>query len=247
LRATSITVGVLYLLLAAVAVIAIDLRIVLIPAACASLALCIGGFVVFRRLNGALSIPFPARDDHATLRGHIVLEGIELTFQGYDQELIVAVRIQHLIELLGCLALAGTALYVMTSSLFQGPASGSDIGAYEAELICGAGLAVLEVNLRWFQERWYLRRSYYTVGALLSIDPGFFRRGITYQFLDNQNERRGGCGPFWGRRSDNLVLVLYDPKNPDTNIAHGAFLFHKFNVALIPSRARQKGMLNADR
>jgi hypothetical protein len=242
LRAASLTVGVVYVLVAAAAVIAIDLRIVLIPAACASLVLSVSGFIVFRHLRGALTIPVAATEDHAEIQHHIVIEGVPLVFQGYDQELIVAVRVRHIVELIACATLSGVALYITAfSSLFGGSNSNSEIGAFETELICGAGFAVLLVSLRWFLERRHLRRSYYTIGTLLAVDPGFIRRGITYQFLDNKHERRGGQGPLWGRRNDNAVLVLYDPKNPDTNMAHGAFLFHRFNVALIPSRLRQKG------
>lgn len=240
-RTTALTVGVIYVVVAAIAVIAIDLRIVLIPAACASMALTLGGLIVFRRLGGALALPVPAREDHAELEGSIIIEGTPLTFQGYDQELIVAVRVQHLVELLACIAIAGLALYLMVfSSLIGRPNSELEIGGYEAELICGTGLAVLLVSLRWFQERWRLRSGAYAIGYLLTVDPGFFRRGITYQFFAPPGERRGGHGPLWGRPNDNAVLVIYDPENPDTNAAHGSFVFHRFTLALIPSRARQQ-------
>jgi len=239
LRTTALTVSVVYVVAAAIAVIAIDLRIVLIPAACASLVLTSGGLIVFRRLSGALALPVAARKDHADLQHSIVIEGTELAVQGYDQELIVAVRVQHLVELLACAALAGLALYLMAFSPLIGRSNSElEIGGYEAELICGAGLAVLLVSLRWFQERWRLSSSAYAIGYLLTVDPGFFRRGITYQFFDRKGERRGGHGPLWGRPNDNAVLVLYEPKDPDTNIAHGAFVFHKFALALIPSRGR---------
>ena len=119
------------------------------------------------------------------------------------------------------------------------------IGAYEAELICGIGLAVLVASLRWFAERRILSRSRYTVGILLTRDPGFLRRGITYQYWDNNHDRQGGQGPLWGRGTDNAVLVLYDPKNPDQSTPHGAFLFHKFRLALIPARGRQKAAANS--
>jgi hypothetical protein len=238
-RTTALTVGVVYVVIAAIAVIAIDLRIVLIPAACASLILTLGGLIVFRRLSGALALPVPAREDHAELEGSIIIEGTPLTFQGYDQELIVAVRVQHLVELLACTALAGLALYLMVFSPLIGRSNSElEIGGYEAELICGTGLAVLLVSLRWFQERWRLRSGAYAIGYLLTVDPGFFRRGITYQFFAPAGERRGGHGPLWGRPKDNAVLVLYDPKNPDTNIAHGDFVFHRFALALIPARSR---------
>jgi len=150
-------------------------------------------------------------------------------------------RVRHLLELLACVGLSGIALYVMIFIPITGAGSaGLRIGAYEAELICGIGLAVVLVTLHWFVERRVLHRRHYTIGTLLTRDPGFFRRGITYQFRDNKGERRGGRGPLWGHGNDNAVLVLYDPDDPDSNTVAGAFLFHKFSVTLIPSRNRQE-------
>jgi hypothetical protein len=233
-------VSVCYILLAAVSVVAIDLRIVLIPAACASLALAAAGIFVFRRMSGALAIPWAAMASDVEPQGFVVIEGTPLPFQGYDQELIVMVRVRHLLELLACVVLSGITLYVMIFVPIIGTSSAAlQVGAYEAEFICGVGLAVLLVSLRWFVERRVLGRSHYTIGTLLGRDPGFFRRGITYQFWDNNGERRGGRGPLWGRGDDNAVLVLYDPNDPDANTAHGAFLFHRFNLALISGRHRR--------
>lgn len=234
-------VSVCYILLAAISVVAIDLRIVLIPAACASLALAAGGALVFRRMSGALAIPWPAMSSSSESQGILVVDGAPLPFQGYDQELIVTLRVRHLLELLACVGLSGITLYVMIFVPIAGAGSAElQIGAYEAELICGIGLAVVLVTLRWFVERRVLHRSHYTIGTLLGRDPGFFRRGVTYQFRDNKGERRGGRGPLWERGNENAVLVLYDPDDPDSNTAHGAFLFHKFSVTLIPSRHRQE-------
>jgi len=229
-----------YALLAAVSVVAIDLRIVLIPAACASLALSVAGLLVFRRMGGAVTIPWPATVGLEP-QVPVVIEDTPLSFQGYDQELIVFVRIRHLLELVACVGLSGVTLYVLVFVPIVGASStGLQIGAYEAEFICGEGLAVLLVSLRWFTERRVLSRSHYTVGTLLGRDPGFFRRGITYQFWDNKGERRGGRGPLWGREDANAVIVLYDPNDPDVNTSHGAFLFHRFNLALIPGKHRQR-------
>jgi hypothetical protein len=233
-------ISVCYILLAAVSVVAIDLRVVLIPAACASLALAGAGVLVFRRISGAIAIPWAAIARDVEPQSTVVIEGTPLPFQGYDQELIVALRVRHLAELVACVVLSGVTLYVTIFVPIAGVGSaGLQIGAYEAELICGIGLAVVLVNLRWFVERRVLSRSHYTIGTLLGRDPGFFRRGITYQFWDNKGERRGGRGPLWGRGNDNAVLVLYDPKDPDANTVHGAFLFHRFALALIPARHRR--------
>jgi hypothetical protein len=192
-------------------------------------------------MSGALAIPWPATASNAEPQGTLVIEGAPLPFQGYDQELIVMLRVRHLSELLACVGLSGLTLYVMIFVPIAGAGRAElRIGPYEAELICGTGLAVVLISLRWFVERRILHRSHYTVGTLLGRDPGFFRRGITYQFRDNKGERRGGRGPLWGHGNDNAILVLYDPDDPDSNTAHGAFLFHKFSVTLIPSRHRRE-------
>jgi len=246
LQTTTRVVGVFYILLAAASVVLIDLRIVLIPAACACIILSIAGFLVFRRLSGALAIPWPAARRDSESQGVIVIEETPLPFEGYDQELIVAVQVRHLPELLACIALSAAALWVMFFvPNIEAGVFGLQIGAYEVELICGIGLAVLVASLRWFTERRILSRSRYAIGILLTRDPGFLRRGITYQYWDNKHDRQGGQGPLWGRGSDNAVLVLYDPKNPDQSTTHGAFLFHKFHLALIPARNRKEAVVNS--
>lgn len=234
-------VAIIYVLLAAVAVIAIDLRIVLIPADLVSLACIGGGVLVFRRMSGALSLPWPATETPADELGVAVIDATSLPFLGYEQELIVSVKTKHLPELIGCALLSGATLYFMVfSSVFDAPDSGLQIGAYEAEIICGAGLGVLLLSLRWFTERLLLQRSRYRIGTLIGRDPGFFRRGVTYQFFDQNHERRGGRGPLRGGTNDNAVLVLYDANQPDRNVAHGSFLFHTFAFVLIPSRNRKQ-------
>jgi len=235
-------ISVIYVLLAAVAAIAIDLRLVLIPAACVSISLAGAGIVVFRRWAGALSIPWPAIANEEEQQGVVVIDGTSLPFQGYDQELIVMMRPRHLVELLACVLLAASALYVMIFVLVVGRVSEAlEIGAFETELICIAGLIVLLTSVRWFAERRFLARSHYTIGTLIGADPGFLWRGVTYQVFDEKRERRGGRGPFLGRDPGNAVLVFYDPNNPDVNATHGAFFFHSFRMGLIPARHRSAG------
>ena len=78
-------VAIAYVLLAAVAVVAIDLRIVLIPAACASLLLAAGGMMVFRPFRGAFFLPWPALKDITQDVPPVVIDGTALSFQGYEQ------------------------------------------------------------------------------------------------------------------------------------------------------------------
>ena len=238
MQATTRIVAIVYVLLAAFAVVAIELRIVLIPAACASLLLAAGGMIVFRPLRGAFFLPWPAVKDTTQDLPPVVIAGTPLSFQGYEQELVVTVGVRHFLELVACTLLAAVALYVMTvSSVAREDQDSLRIGGLQAEFICAAGLAVVLLSLRWFMERRALRYSHYTIGTILGRDPGFFRRGITYQFRDSKGERRGGRGPL--HVADNAVLVLYNSNDPDTSLVSGSLLFHRFTVALIPARHRQ--------
>jgi hypothetical protein len=171
----------------------------------------------------------------------VIIDGIELPFQGYDQELVVAIRSRHLVELLASGAVAGAVLYTMfLSTIFREGGAGVQISAFRAELICAAGLGVLLANVRWFSERRFLQHSRFTIGTVVSAGSDSSRRWVTYQFFDTKRERRGGREHVWSVSSGNAVLVLFNPSNPDLNSAHCAFLFHDFRFGLIPSRQRRK-------
>jgi len=231
---------VIYVVLAAISVVVIILRLVLVPTACVSLSLFFAGCVVHRPWQSALTFPWPALNDELKPESAVVINGRPCPFQGYEQNLLVVIRPRKLQELLACVVLAGVALYVMifVPVSWEGP-SGPRMGVFEVELTLMVGLMVLLASLRWFGERRFLRSSRFTIGAILGRDPGFFRRGITYQFRDHQGDRRGGSGPLKGESvNDNAVLVLYNPREPDTNLPHGAFHFHRFDIGLLPGRRR---------
>ena len=78
-------VAVGYVLLAAVSVVVIDLRLALIPAACASIALLVGGLAVFRRWRIALTIPWPSVKEEIEPQGVVIIDGRPCPFQGYEQ------------------------------------------------------------------------------------------------------------------------------------------------------------------
>jgi hypothetical protein len=228
-------VAVLYTVVSAIAVVAIDLRLVLIPTATAVLGLIVGGFLIFRPLNTGVVLPWPARSNPADEQAVIVVNGQPCPFQGYEQDFVVTIRVRRLMELLGCCLLAGAALYVILTQPMGD--HGPQIGGFEVEIICICGLVVLLTSLRWFTERRFLRSSRIAFGSILGVDPGFFRRGLTYQFFDQQGERRGGRGPL-NNENDNAVLVLYRADDADVNTVHGAFVFHDFRVGLLPGRRK---------
>jgi hypothetical protein len=229
-------VGVLYALLAAIAVIAIDLRIVLMPTACAVLLLGGAGLALFP-LRGGTVLPWPAmvgEDENATV---IVLNGKPCPFQGYEQELLIEIRPSHLPELLACLIVAAATLYVVLTNRLM-DASGIQIGAYEAEIICIAGLAILTTTWRWFSERLFLRSSQITFGTILGAASGFPRMSITYQFFDEKGERWGGKGKLPSDSADNVALVLCNRRDPVRNANHGEFFFHTFHIGVLPGRRK---------
>jgi len=149
-------VAIVYVVLSAVAVVVIDLRLVLIPTACAVLGLIVGGFVIFHPLRTGIVVAWPAQPDPV-----IVINGQPCPFQGYEQDFVVAVKVRRLAELFGCCLLASGALYVMLSAHGTGE-TGAQIAGFEAEIICICGLVVLLASLRWFTERRFLRRSHRT-------------------------------------------------------------------------------------
>lgn len=227
--------AIVYVILSAIAVIAVDLRLVLIPTACAVIGLVLGGFMMFRPLRTGVVLAWPAQLDSTEEQAVIVINGQPCPFQGYEQSLVIVVVARHLAELLGCCLLAGAVLYFLLTRNMG--AAASQIGGFEAEIICICGFLLLLTSLRWFTERRFLRSSRIAFGSILSVDPGFFRQGLTYQFFDQQGERRGGRGPL-SSPVDNAVLVLYWPNDADVNTVHGAFAFHSFNVGLLPGRRK---------
>jgi hypothetical protein len=229
----------LYATLASIALIAIDLRVVLIPTACIAIALGIGGFAVFSLRRRSL-VPLPAWSGEAGETLAIVINEEPYPLQGYEQELLIEVHPRHFNELLACLLLAVATLYVtLTGS--EGPEGfDSYIGGYLAEVICIAGGLTFLTAWRFFSERYFLRSSLVGIGTILAINPGFHRRAITYQFSDQKGKRRGGSGKFWKDRADSVVLVMFNRRDPDANAIHYDFIFHSFRIRLLPGRRKQR-------
>jgi len=228
-------VFVLYVLLAAIAVVAVDLRPVLIPTAIISLAFVATGRIVFLPMRAQVRFPWPAVANAAKEPGVIIVNGEAFPRLGYEQQLLVEMSTRGLTQLLSCSILALAALYVMLSGHYKN-ATPMDIGAFQAEIICISGATVLRTCLRWFEERKFLRVARFTFGSILRRNSGFVRSDTTYQFLDQNGERRGGSGPLPNDSKDNLVLVLYRPNDPDANAIQGSFAFHHFRVGLLPGR-----------
>ena len=232
----------IYALLVALSLIVMDMRFFLLPVACFSLILFFAGAIYFPHWRAYFAVPWPALTAEADLDTQprtLVIEDTPCPQLGYEQELIVALCIRRIPELLATAALAAATLYqLLAKKVLTLPYLDQGWGLFGVEFIAFAGWLVLLANLRWFFEQRFLRGAYYAIGTISKRDPGLFRNGIVYQFLDHDEQRHGGYGPLWGRGRDNAVFVFYQPNDPDKNAAHGSFLFHRLKVHLIPMRNR---------
>jgi hypothetical protein len=231
-------VSIAYVIVAALSWVLTDLRLVLVPTAAACLVLFLGGFAAYQPLRGALSLPWPSIKATDEPLGTIVIDGRECPFLGYDQELLAVIRLRHLPELIASVLLPAAVLYAVFFLTISWQGFGPTTYFYGAEFACIGGWIVLAACLCWFEERRLIGKSHYTIGTIVGMDPGFLRRGVTYQFFVPPAERHGGHGPVWGKGAYNAVLVLYDPRDPDRNAPHGGFFFHDFTVGLAPGRRR---------
>ena len=232
------TATLLYALLGAFSLIVVDFRYLLLPTAYVSLSLFVGGLICFPRLEGAFAIPWPAPAQETDYGSIVIIEDTRCPRREYDQELIVMLSTRRLPELAATVVLAAaTAYFILAGKASLAPPLIKEWGVggfFGLEFVGFAGLAVLLVNVQWFSERRFLRNSYWALCDISARDPGFFRTGITYQFLDHQQQRRGGRGPQWGHPRDNAAIVFYHPDDPDKNAVHGALMFHKLRIHLIP-------------
>lgn len=235
--------AILYALLAAIAVIVIDLRVVLIPTAGAAVVLFAAGLFVFP-IRGGIILSWPAQSEGNRESPILVVNEQPCPFQGYEQDLLIQIRPKRLPQLLACFLLAAATLYVTLSDRGTN-APESQIGPFEAEMICITGGIVLITSLRWFWERNFLRSSRVRFGTILGVGSGFHHRVVGYQFFDDNGERRGGNGRFPDHTSDNVVLVLYNRRDADSNMTHHEFFFQSFRVGLLPGRRKVRAEAGA--
>ncbi len=229
---------ILYAVVGGFALVVSDLRYLFLPTACVSVALFLAGFAYWPRFRGVFAIPWAELDSEEESQ-MIVIEDTPCPRRGYPQELIVMIVTRRLPELAAKAVLASVTAYVILMGKMTVPQFlVNGWGLFGLEFAALVGWNILLGNLRWFSERRFLRNAYRALAAISTKDPGFLRRGITYQFLDHENQRRGGQGPLWGHQHDNAAIIFYRPENPDRNIAHGGLVFHKLRVHLIPSRNR---------
>jgi hypothetical protein len=231
--------AVVYVALASLSLLIEDARIVLVPAAIASIVLFVLGFVIFRRWTGAFTLPWPASLAEESVP-EIIIAGTPCNQQPYDQELLVGFKVQRLPELTATIVLAALFLCGTLFNRLSAEPLIHGFNLFGLELVYLFAFAVPAMNLRWFAERRVLHKSYSSLGVISSRNPGFHQPEVIYEFRDHNSDRRGGRSQLGRSGTDNAVIVFFKPDNPDENIAQGAFQFHKFEVRLVPNHQNGK-------
>lgn len=103
-------------------------------------------------------------------------------------------------------------------------------------------IGVAGIAAQWCKERWELRIFKVALGSIQSVtsdDAG--SKIMQYDFFDSNGERRGGvAADLSGRHSEDLVIVIYNPRDPDDCRAARGLFFHEVVLEKIGARASQK-------
>lgn len=194
----------------------------------------VAGLTYFPRLRSAFTIPWPAIVPGEPVE-RIVIEDVACPRKEYDQELVVVLTTRRLPELVATISLASaTAVLIIMGKMSAPPFLIQGWGLLGLEFACLSAWAILLINVQWFSERQFLRSAYWAFSLISTRGSGFPQRETTYQFLDHNGQRIGGRGPLWGHQRDNAAIVFYRPDDPEKNVVHGALLFHKLRIHLIP-------------
>jgi hypothetical protein len=149
--------------------------------------------------------------------------------QPYAQSADCFVRLTRIPQLLLCVFIAAGTLYsalfrrVNYTPLFRAT------GWWGIELLCLLYSILLIYCLGWASECGTLEKPTMTVGMLTSAQNGLNYQRLTFEFFTPDGERFGGYTRYFGK-VENVVVVFYDPRNPDRNMAHRSLHFHSVAV-----------------
>jgi hypothetical protein len=105
-------------------------------------------------------------------------------------------------------------------------------------------LVPLGIGIAWFGERLFLRSAIAAFGTVQVIQRRRFARWVQYEFKDLEEGIRGSVEPA-GTISDNdqLLLLFFDPRNPDKSKPALSLSFH--HVRLLASEELQQQATSA--
>ena len=222
-----------YLFAVIVSMAAEDLRPVFLAAASLSLAALIGGFLFFPRQKAFIVFKIPRATEGNELRPPLVLSGVTVGQEAYEQRLICTVHIRGVAQLFAIAGVAVAAIVVLTSprASYEAYTHGG-FAVWRIYFAILIGWMVLSRSVHWLSECRTLRRSRAVIGALRVLSSTSVPV-LDYQFPDPQGERRGGRAVGDAPKQDNGAVVFYDPGNPDRNIPHHALVFHSLAVQVV--------------
>jgi hypothetical protein len=158
-----------------VSFIAGDLGLSVVPVAILSLLLFILGIAVFPQRATTFILQWPAIASDENLVATI--DNTQYPILGYEQELILSVKIRNGLKLLATVVLSAVSLYFVTAGTLSLESElrrpfGALIATFALEFLLYGGAIVLLTNARWCDERRFLKGSHCAIADVISHDNG---------------------------------------------------------------------------
>ena len=163
------------------------------------------------------------------------LRGVEISAAGTSLNGVVRFILNPLLLATGIFALAVCRAYIRQGAMpFVSDLSS---GRYAlSQWVAYVSLIPLGIAISWLAECALLRKASIALGVVTQRS----RMQLAYAFRDAAGGYFGGTSAFHDRRNtDNLVLVFYDPANPDRNSSSSTLAYHRVYVAPANLAARQ--------
>jgi hypothetical protein len=194
----------------------------LVAAGCCVLLLA--GFWCFPFVNRGIVFIVPSGDS-SSVDIPMLMGGMTVSRQSYDQRILCTLRLSHMRELL-----AASLLFIFSSNFVLMVQSSN--GSTECHrvvytiLVAVIGWVSIASNLIWFWECRLLRNSRAVIGAVRTVEMGRIWAKLVYEFPDQEGHQRIGRIKVMKRSQDNGVIVFHDRRDPEKNIPHRCLIFH---------------------
>jgi hypothetical protein len=201
----------------------------------ATIVFLLGGLTLLLILGGTMipahsrvsRLAFPAAEPGSFIPEWPCLEGTKIDPHRYQLfEFRIEVRGIGLVAMIGIATLYAMKLVIEKRgnpflAYHEVGRSGDYVLFY---VLAFASIVPVTIAAMWFFERTRLARSKVTIGSLDPLTGG-------YTFRDQHGAQFGGTRkPVSPKPQDNICVVFYGPKNPDTNTSSAGLLFHRLRI-----------------
>jgi hypothetical protein len=228
-RAISIS-AVLFVVALSIGLVLENPRYVFAVASLAIFGFLVIGFLLFPRLNPGVPLRFPAASEPEQYEEKLLVAGLQVSPSGFPQQFacVLEPRSWWLLLLLGVLSLGAFCLLVSKIPLIHFVEGHFFEGIYVPGLLTLAGLSI---SIKWYSEQSLLANSAATLGIVSGINEFGQYRKIRYEFRDAEGGYYGGTErDFVSRQMDQIVLVVYDRRNPDHSCSSRGFMFRSVKM-----------------